>query len=84
MGALELQQLLRRKPFIPIRLTMSDDRTYIIRHPDQCGVARTYMMLLIPDQGDIADRFEYLSLVHLVRVEDLPQATSPLEGNSAA
>jgi hypothetical protein len=80
----ELVQLLRRRPFIPLRLHMTDGQTYEIRHPDNVIVLRSRVDIgVMPDPGTgVVERVEYCSLFHIVRVEELQTATTT--GNGAA
>jgi hypothetical protein len=81
----ELVQLLRRRPFIPLRLHMTDGQTYEIRHPDNVIVLRSRVDLgVMPDPGTgVVERVEYCSLLHIVRVEEL-QTAAPSSNGSAS
>jgi len=71
----ELRVLLRRQPFIPMRLFLSDGTTYDIRHPEMALLTRSTIEIGIeekPGRG-IADEVVYCSLLHVVRVEDLDE-----------
>jgi len=73
MGPEQLRQLLRRQPFMPIRLFMTDGTTYDIRHPEMAFVTRSTVEVgseKEPGSG-IAEKVVYCSLVHIVRVEDV-------------
>ena len=81
----ELVKLLRRRPFLPLRLHMTDGQTYDIRHPDLGMVSRSYAtisMTLDPETG-VLERVEYCSLLHIVRVEELQTAASPSNGSAS-
>jgi hypothetical protein len=80
----ELMQLLRRRPFVPLRLHMTDGQTYDIRHPDNVLVLRSRVDIgMTPDPATgVLERVEYCSLLHIVRVEELLAAASP--SNSSA
>ena len=77
MRAEELKQLLKRRPFVPVRLHMTDGTTYDIRHSDNVMVLRQRVDIGVPTEpgSDIMNRVEYCSL-HVVRVEDVPAAPS--------
>ena len=83
MRAEEISKLVRRRPFIPIRLHSTTGQFYDIRHPELIWVHRQRVdVALDPDtQTGIVDRVEYLSLLHIVRVEDLAAPISPSKGN---
>ena len=74
----ELIQLIRKKPFVPLRLHLTDGKTYDIRHPDQVLVLRSRIDIgIAPDPNTgVLERVEHCSLLHVVRVEEL-QAAPP-------
>lgn len=84
MSPEELLQLLRRRPFIPLRLHMTDGHTYDIRHPDNVLVLRTRVDIgVTPDPGTgVLARVESCSLLHVVRIEELQ--TAAISGNGPA
>ena len=73
MRAEELRTLLRRTPFIPIRVHFSDGTTYDVKHPEMALLTRSTVEIGIEDAegSGIADAVHYCSLVHIVRVENL-------------
>ena len=72
----ELTSLLRTRPFLPLRIHMTDGRTYDIRHPNQVLVLRGRIDIGIgPDpQTGVLDRVDHCSLQHVARVEELAGA----------
>lgn len=81
MTAEELKELIRRRPFEPLRIHMTDGTTYDIRHPDNIFILRHRIDIgraQDPSTG-ILDGVDYLSLLHVVRVEMPPQ--TPHAGN---
>lgn len=84
MSPEELLKLIRRRPFIPLRLHMTDGQTYDIRHPDNVLVLRTRVDIgRTPDPGTgVLSGVEYCSLLHVVRIEEL-QTAAP-SGNGPA
>jgi len=70
----ELLVLLRKRPFVPLRLHMTDGHTYDIRHPEAMMVFRSYAVIgLRPDpETGVPERAEHCALLHIVRVEELP------------
>lgn len=78
----ELLKLLRRRPFIPLLLHMTDGQTYEIRHPDNVIVSRSYANIgTTPDPATgVLEGVEYCSLLHIVRVEELQAAATPSNG----
>jgi len=74
MRAQEFMELLRTKPFVPLRVHMTDGRNYDIRHPDQIIVLRQRVDIGVepdPETG-VVGRVERCPLLHVVRVEELP------------
>ena len=69
----ELKELLETRPFVPVRIQMTDGKVFDIFHPDAVLVLRGRVDIGIPadDQGRIMDRVEHCSLLHVVRVEEL-------------
>ncbi len=84
MRAEELKELLRRRPFVPLRVHMTDGQTYDIRHPDMVLVLRQRVDIgLLPDPSSgVLERVEYCSLLHIVRVEEL-LPSPPANGTAA-
>jgi hypothetical protein len=78
MRAEELTQLLRAQPFVPLRIHLTDGQTYDIRHPDLVLVLRQRVDIGVqPDPATgVLERVEHCSLLHIVRVEELPPAPS--------
>ncbi len=73
----EFVQLLRRAPFTPLRIHLTDGKTFDVRHPELVWVLRSRIDIAIPGDESlgILDRVEYCSLLHIVRVEDLSTAS---------
>jgi hypothetical protein len=81
----ELMELLRARPFVPLRLHITGGHTYDIRHPDQVLVTRSRAVIEVgadPASG-VLERTEYMALVHVVRIEKLPQLAIPGNGRAA-
>ncbi len=78
----ELSGLLRRQPFIPIRIHLTDGMTYDVRHPENVTVLRSRIDVAVdrdPATG-VVDHIDFVSLLHIVRVEDVA-AAAPSGGN---
>jgi len=69
----ELRTLLRRRPFVPIRIHLMDGTVYDVRHPEMALLTRSTVEIGVEKQegNGIADDVDYCSLVHIVRVDDL-------------
>ena len=76
MSPRDLIKRVRRRPFIPFRMVVSEDGTYDVRHPEQVLVTRDTAVIGIP--GDQEDEFFETSvlvdLLHVVRLEPLEAA----------
>ncbi|MGQ9650926.1 MAG: hypothetical protein ACUVXJ_12515 [Phycisphaerae bacterium] len=76
----DLRDLLRRQPFVPVKIHLSDGTTYEVRHPEMAIIGRSTATIGVEKQegSGIADRLMYRSLLHIVRVEDANgRAASP-------
>jgi hypothetical protein len=74
----ELRELLNAQPFVPLRIHMTDGKTFDINHPDFVLVLRSRVDIGIPQDSEngILDRVEHCSLLHVVRVEELTRVES--------
>ncbi len=74
----ELRELLNAQPFIPLRIYMTDGKTFDINHPDFVLVLRSRIDIGVPQNSEngILDRVEHCSLLHIVRVEELTKVAS--------
>ncbi len=72
----ELIQLIRQRPFTPLRIHLTDGKAYDISYPDQIIVLTGRVDIgLEPDpETGAVDRVEHCSLLHVVRVEELDSA----------
>ena len=83
MQGFEFKQLLRQRPFIPLRIHMSDGTTYDIFHPDNLLVLQSRIDIgMGADPQGVLDRVEHCSLEQLVRVEELAKKAEPKNGKS--
>ena len=74
----ELIALIRTRPFVPLRIHLGDGTAYEIRHPDQIIVLRGRVDIGVgadPETGAM-EGIEHVSLLHIVRVEELVSASS--------
>lgn len=78
----KLTELLRVRPFTPIRIHMTDGRTYDIRHPELVLVLRGRVDIgIAPDPATgVLERVDHCSLLHILRVEELSASTPPSNG----
>jgi hypothetical protein len=88
MTGREFQGFLNARPFTPLRVYASDGRTYDLKHPEQAYVMSTCVAIPMTDTDQVPDRIEdrirleFLSTMHIVRVEQL-QSPTPQNGSAA-
>jgi len=74
-----LRAALHRQPFVPLRIFRTDGKTYDIRHPEMAMIASREVYVgceeTSPGSG-IAKGCDLVSLLHVVRVEQMPQSSS--------
>ena len=85
MLADEMRDELRKRPFEPFRLCLTDGTVYEIRHPDLVMVGLQRLLVGVPAEGreGIFQRYDVVSLLHVVRLEPLqtgPSATTNGQG----
>jgi hypothetical protein len=67
MNAEAIQALLRRQPFEPFELRMSNGEVHQIRHPENAALGRTRLAIMYPDTE--TDRMVICDLQHINTVE---------------
>ena len=65
---------LRRQPFVPLRIFLTDGKTYDIRHPEMAIVTSREVYVgrdeTAPGSG-VATQCDLVSLLHVVRIEPI-------------
>lgn len=82
----DLTEELRRRPFEPFRIHVTDGSTYDVRHPEWVMVSPSRVLLFVPlaDQPHPAfDRFHSVALVHVTRLEPLESSPSTSSADGA-
>ncbi|MGD0896907.1 MAG: hypothetical protein ABR915_03660 [Thermoguttaceae bacterium] len=70
MTAEKVREYLRRQPFEPFRVYMSDGSSYEIRHPEFAGLSRRELWVAVPRADEeIPRRGVVCDLLHLTRIE---------------
>lgn len=81
MAPQELAAAVRRRPFVPFRLTLTEGSTYEIRHPELCMVGNRSAVLGLGaapnDPDSFFERSLTVDLLHIVKLEPLESAASP-------
>ena len=70
---------LRKQPFQPLRLTLTDGRTYDVHHPELALVGRSIVLIGLERPGDpdpVFDRHVTVSLRHILQVEPIATAAA--------
>ncbi len=70
----DLLEFLRRRPFRPFRLHVTDGSTYEVRHPELCmpGARSVVVGLQAPGIADpVYERAVHIDLVHVTRLEPI-------------
>ena len=73
----DLHKFLRRTPFRPFRITLTDGRMFEIHHPELLMVGRTSAEIGIPSRRHVDptyDRLVSVSLLHVMQMELLPES----------
>jgi len=66
------REMLARRPFQPVRLTLSSGQTFDIRHPETAFLTRTSILIGIDIADDnIPAEFKIISLLHVASMEPL-------------
>jgi len=60
-----IRELLRRQPFEPFEIRLSNGEVHQVRHPENVAIARTRLAIAYPE----ADRIVLCSLVHINSIE---------------
>ena len=67
---------LRREPFRPIRICLSDGSSYEVRHPEMALVTRREVVIALPSgEGGVPERSAFCDPLHVTWVE-------PVDGTS--
>ena len=70
MNADAIREWLRRQPFEPFQLRLSNGELYEVRHPELVALARTHLALADPS----ADRIQFIALMHINSIGALQTA----------
>lgn len=74
MRAEQIRAHLRKEPFQPIRVFISDGSFYDVRHPELMFVTRAEVVIALGVDGDtIPEESAYCDPVHITRIEPMPK-----------
>jgi hypothetical protein len=66
------REMLSRRPFQPVKLTLSSGDSYEIRHPEMALLTRTSLLIGVDLAADgVPAEFKILSLLHVTAIEPL-------------
>ena len=68
----DLRRLLKRQPFCPLRIFVSDGSIYDITHPELAMVVHMSLRIALPPSGIMGSPLEhaiFVSIIHITRVE---------------
>ena len=79
----EILSDLRRTPFEPFTLILSDGSVFEIRHPDECLVLMSAVVVPVRIQPgqQFSDNFTKIDCRHILRVQYLPTAPASASAN---
>jgi hypothetical protein len=79
----ELTDIVHRQPFQPFRVTLTDGRTYDIKHPDEIMVLRGAAVLATKADDDVLDLGTIVSLLHVMQIQyiDMKKPNASKNGN---
>ena len=66
------KEMLARRPFQPVRVTLSSGQSYEIRHPEMAWLTRTSLLIgvdMVPE--GVPAEFKIISLLHVASMEPL-------------
>ena len=68
----DILDFVHKQPFEPFRITLTDGRTFDVRHPEMAMVGRTAMVVGVPEPEEVRpvyDRAVTVSLLHIMQAE---------------
>ncbi|MEW6250508.1 MAG: hypothetical protein AB1716_07660 [Planctomycetota bacterium] len=75
MDAEEIRKHLKKQPFVPFRVHLSDDSAYDVPHPDFAWVTRRLVTIgLRPAQNGIPEQSVFCDPLHITHIEPLSEA----------
>jgi hypothetical protein len=83
MAPEKLATALRRRPFAPFRITLTEGSTYDIRPPELCMAGRRSAVIGLAAPGDpdlLFERSVTVDLLHIVKLEPLESSMRTQNG----
>ncbi|HEY2411259.1 MAG TPA: hypothetical protein VGI40_03405 [Pirellulaceae bacterium] len=85
MDPKELAGAVRRHPFTPFRLTLTEGSVYDVRHPEFCMVGKRSVIIGLSPLDETQELFDHsvtLDPLHIVKLEPLDVAAPPKSNGS--
>jgi hypothetical protein len=78
----ELLEAVRRRPFQPFRMCLTDGQAYEVYHPENCMPGRRVAIVgLTPEPSQVLhERHVLVDLLHVVRLEPIDASKVPGDG----
>jgi hypothetical protein len=70
MNADTIREWVRRQPFEPFEIRLSNGETYAVRHPEVIAIGTNKIGIVNPE----TDRFVHIALIHLNSIQALQTA----------
>ena len=78
LRAQDFLDLMRARPFIPLRIHLSDGRSFDVRHPEMMLVTKSFLYVAVSlTPGVIAEHTERIAIMHVTSVKELAPAGEP-------
>ncbi len=77
MVAEQILELIRREPFEPFRVYVSDGASYDVMHPELMAVSKRIVVIIYYPNGyrnGDSERWVYCDPVHITRIEPVPKS----------
>ena len=66
------REMLVRRPFQPVKLTLSSGQSYEVRHPEMAMLTRTSLLIGVdPSPDGVPAEFKVISLLHVTAIEPI-------------
>ena len=81
MHTVDVLEFVRRRPFKPFRITLTDGRTYEVHHPELAMVGLSIVVIGVPAPNysdPVLQRAITIDLAHIMEAEELATPVSPL------
>ena len=74
-----IQERMRERPFIPVRIVTTTGQTYDISHPDLVWVGEQYLMIgtASAKNPSLFNQVTRLAILHVTELQDLPTLVAP-------